>query len=172
MSDSTAGTRRGTWAFFDDRPVAVKIAAALLVALLSGGLIATVGIQRTQQLRGNAVAIRDKGLVHVQETEKLRRAFLQARLSATNDTLIAKNDASPEHKLFLADIEAVNGVLGSLGSILTEADQKKFVVEFQGYWKSYTDAVLGELIPLARQGRMAEYNAARAAKVSPLAAGL
>jgi methyl-accepting chemotaxis protein len=172
MSDSTTSARRGTWAFFDDRPVAVKIAAALLVALLSGGLIATVGIQRTQGLRDNAVAIRDKGLTHVQETEKLRRAFLQARLSATNDTLIAKNDSSPEHKLFLDDIEVVNGVLGSLGSMLTDADQKKFVAEFQGYWKSYTDAVLGELIPLARQGRMTEYNAARAAKVSPLAAGL
>ncbi|MDQ1676931.1 MAG: methyl-accepting chemotaxis protein, partial [Actinomycetota bacterium] len=172
MSDSTTTTRRGTWAFFDDRPVAVKIAAALLVSVLSGGLIAAVGIQRTQQLRGDAVAIRDQGLAHVQETEKLRRSFLQSRLSGTNDTLLGKNDDSQEHKTFLADIAVLNGVLDSLESTLTEPGQSKYVVEFQGFWKSYTDVVLGQLIPLARQGRMADYNALRAEKVTPIAAGL
>jgi methyl-accepting chemotaxis protein len=172
MSDSTSSPRRGVWASFDDRPVGMKIAAALLVALLSGGLITTVGIQRTQELRGSAVAIRDEGLEPVQESEKLRSAFLQARLSGTNDTLIAKSDDSPEHRAFLADIEALNGVLDTLSAMLTAPDQRKLLEDFRGYWKSYNDIVLGTMIPLARQGKLAEYNALRAEKVAPIAKGL
>jgi methyl-accepting chemotaxis protein len=159
-------------AFFDDRPVAVKIAAALLVALLSGGLIATVGIQRTQELRVNAMDIRDKGLTHVQETEKLRRAFLQVRLSGTNDTLVAKSDDSKEHRTYLADVQNVDTVLASLRSLLVEPGQRKYVDEFEGFWKAYVPVVANELLPYSRQGRMAEFNKARAEKVGPISAGL
>jgi hypothetical protein len=51
MPDSTQSTGRRVSSFFDDRPVAVKIASAVLVSLLAGILVAFVGIQRTQSLR-------------------------------------------------------------------------------------------------------------------------
>ncbi|MCW2568654.1 MAG: chemotaxis sensory transducer, partial [Mycobacterium sp.] len=168
MSENTQNTGRRAWSFFDDRPVAVKIASAVLVALLAGILVAFVGIQRTQSLRTDAEAIRDQGLNSVAEVANLRRSFLQARLDSLADETLATSDDAPEHKAYLASVEAVNAVIDRLRGSLKDPVQLQHVEEFDQSWKQYIDVVGTKYLALARQKRMAEFLEMRNTTVKPV----
>jgi methyl-accepting chemotaxis protein len=167
MSDSSTTRSHRAAQFFDDRPVAVKIASAVLVAVLAGVLIAVVGIQRTQGMRADAVAIRDKGLASVNEVANLRRNFLQTRLDSLADETLAKSDDSPEHKSYLATVEKVNGIVTDLRGTLAP-EEIPHLEKFAENYKAFVDVVGGPYLALARQGKMPEFLAMRNDRVKPL----
>jgi methyl-accepting chemotaxis protein len=168
VSSTTAPARRSALGFFDNRPVAVKIIAAVLIAVLSGLLIATVAIQSTQGLQNEAKAIRDKGLVTVSDAGAVKSAFLSVRINALASAFIGKADASPAHQAYLADIATVNAAAAKLRAELTEPAQLAAFTKFQEAWTVYESRVTTKLLPLARQGKWDEYLALRSGEVSDL----
>ena len=171
-STTTPATRRTAWAFFDDRPVAVKMVTAVLIALLSGVLVATVGIRSTQSLQADATAIREQGLVTVSHAASVRASFLGVRVSALATVFIGKTDSSKEHQGYLAGIEKVNTAAATLRRELTEPAQIAAFDSFAKQWAAYEPMVTQRLVPLSRQGKWAEYTALRAQTVNPLSEAL
>ncbi|HEV7754378.1 MAG TPA: methyl-accepting chemotaxis protein [Mycobacteriales bacterium] len=167
MSESTS-TGRSAWSFFDDRPVAVKIASAVLVALLGGILVAGVGISRTQTLRGDAEAIRDQGLESVSGVANLRRGFLQTRLDSLADETLATSDDSPEHTSYLASVAEVNGIIAGLRAGLHGQGQLAHLNEFDQHWNEFTGVVGTRYLALARQKRMTEFLEMRDTTIKPI----
>jgi methyl-accepting chemotaxis protein len=167
MSESTS-TGRSAWSFFDDRPVAVKIASAVLVALLGGILVAGVGISRTQTLRGDAEAIRDQGLESVSGVANLRRGFLQTRLDSLADETLATSDDSPEHRSYLASVAEVNGIIAGLRAGLHGQGQLAHLNEFDQHWNEFTGVVGTRYLALARQKRMTEFLEMRDTTIKPI----
>ncbi|HEV7826023.1 MAG TPA: methyl-accepting chemotaxis protein [Mycobacteriales bacterium] len=168
MSDSTTAKGRSTLAFFDNRPVAVKIITAVVVALLSGLLVATVGIQSTQSLRSDAIAIRDHGLDTVAKTARVRAGFLGVRVSALATVYIGKADSSKEHQGYLTGLTKVDEALAALRPEITEPAQRVAFDKFTELWNTYKPLVTDQLIPLARQNRMDAYAKLRTETVNPL----
>jgi methyl-accepting chemotaxis protein len=167
MSEPSTGRR--SWSFLDDRSVAVKIASAVLVALLAGVLVAVVGIQRTQSMRDDAIAIRDQGMARVDDVANLRRSFLQTRLDSLADETLAKSDDSKEHAAYLATVEATTAQIAALRSALP-AEQQADLGEFEKNYRSYVDVAGGPYLALARQGKMTEFLAMRNSQVKPVSA--
>ncbi|MDQ1675162.1 MAG: methyl-accepting chemotaxis protein, partial [Actinomycetota bacterium] len=167
MSESTS-TGRSAWSFFDDRPVAVKIASAVLVALLGGILVAGVGISRTQTLRGDAEAIRDQGLESMSGVANLRRGFLQTRLDSLADETLATSDDSPEHTSYLASVAEVNGIIAGLRAGLHSQGQLAHLDEFDQHWNEFTGVVGTRYLALARQKRMTEFLEMRDTTIKPI----
>jgi methyl-accepting chemotaxis protein len=167
MSESTSTTGRRAWSFFDDRPVAMKIAAAVLVALLATLLVAMVGIGRTSSLRDATQAIRDQGLGSANEVANLRRGFLQTRLDALADETLATSDAAPEHESYLASVEKTNGIIAGLRGSLNPS-QLAHLEEFDRQWIAYNDVVGTKYLALARQKKMTEFLEIRNTTVKPI----
>jgi methyl-accepting chemotaxis protein len=172
VSSTTVPPRRSALRFFDDRPVAVKIIAAVLIAVLSGLLIATVAIQSTQRLQDDAKAVRDQGLLTVSQAAKVRASFLGVRVSALATVFLGKTDASPEHQAYLAGVQKVNAAATTLRAGLTESAQLTAFEHFEERWRAYESTVTGRLIPLARQGRWTEYATLRTDTVNALSDNL
>jgi methyl-accepting chemotaxis protein len=168
VSSTTAPARRSALSFFDNRPVAVKIIAAVLIAVLSGLLIATVAIQSTQGLQNDAKQIRDKGLVTVSDAAAVKSAFLSVRINALASVFIGKTDSSSPHQAYVADVASVNAASAKLRPQLSGPAQLAAFTKFEDAWKVYESTVTTKLIPLGRQGKWAEYLALRSGEVSAL----
>jgi methyl-accepting chemotaxis protein len=150
----------------------VKIITAVVVALLSGLLVAAVGISSTQQLRSDTMTIRDQGLDTVAKAARVRAAFLGVRVTALSTVFIGKTDGSAEHRDYLASVAHVDDALEVLRAEITEPAQQAAFDKFEEQWKTYEPMVTGELIPLARQGRMDDYTRMRTQTVNPVSVAL
>jgi methyl-accepting chemotaxis protein len=172
MAPPTTSRTKTVWGFFDDRPVAVKIIAAVLIALLSGVLVATVGIRSTQRLQTDATLIRDKGLATVADAAALRRGFLGVRVQALASAYQAKTAASPEHQAYLAALKGADEALAQARMSLTEPEQRAALQKFEEQWAAYVPLVSDRLLPLAHAGKMVEYRVLREGTANPLSVEL
>jgi methyl-accepting chemotaxis protein len=171
MSENTNSRRRTVWAFFDNRPVVIKIITAVLISVLSGLLIATVGIQGTQKLQGDAVAIRDEALVSLEDAATLRRAFMGLRVNALSSAFIAKSDSAPEHQKYLKDIEMVETAMKKLRGSATKPDQVASLDRFEAQWRTFISLQRDGMLVSVRKGDWDAYWATRA-KVNPISASM
>ena len=157
-------------AFVDNQPIAAKIATAVLIGVVAALVVGIVGIDQVEHVKADTVAIRDQGLTVVRQTETLRRAFLQTRLDALADELLATSDADTEHQSYLSDAKTVDDLVASLRSMLPASGAATTQLQaFEQSWNAYHTVVGGELLQLARAKKMADYIALRTDTVKPLA---
>jgi methyl-accepting chemotaxis protein len=166
----TSTSRRGFLAVLGDQRLAVKIGLAVGAALLTAFVVGGLALVRVNDLESQSQSIRDHGLAPVQATETLRRAFLQTRIDALADELLASSDDDTEHAAFLSDVDAVGAAAQALRAELVDPKAVTQVDAFETAWAQYADIVGGDLLQLARQDRIDEYKALRTDQVKPISA--
>ncbi|MEV0895529.1 MCP four helix bundle domain-containing protein [Actinoplanes sp. NPDC049802] len=156
--------------FIDDRPVSVKIGVAVGAALLTAAGIGGIAFTRVSELHDTAISIRDEGLRPAAATEALRRAYMQVRINAWVDAMLAPGDDSKEHQAFVASVEAIPVAAEELRGTLTDPAAIAQVDVFMDSWNPYIEQVEGPLLQAGRTGDIAKYKAVRGDRIPQLAA--
>ena len=89
-------------------PLRVKFLTAVGVACLVALLIGLLGLVQLGALQQRSEDIKTDALQPSNEIAEVRRSFLQTRIDALADELLAKADTDPEHQAYLKDLQDVD----------------------------------------------------------------
>ncbi|MDI6908802.1 methyl-accepting chemotaxis protein [Nocardioides sp.] len=151
--------------WFDNRRLRTKVLAVSLIGIVLAGTIGQLAIIEMGNIADEAAAIETEGMKPVGHVNTVREAFLQTRIDATEDELQVTD--GPAHDAYLADIDAVDAALATFDKDLDPEDLQ-MMADFRANWAAYTELAGGEVLDLARQGKMTELTALRAQEVVPL----
>ncbi len=160
----------GALQLWHDRPVMLKVLAAVSVACLGMLVIAVTSAAHLGDLRDSARTMDTRAVQPMAALDEVRRAYLQTRVDALADAWVGKSDAGPEHKAFLADLDAVDHAVQALDGKQLSAAQHAMVEELGTAWRTYRTVVAGALLKTARAGQLDGYIALRDRDVKPSAA--
>ena len=149
-----------------------KILTAVAVGCSVALLIGVLGLAMLADLEQRSSEVHTQALVPTGQLAEIRRAFLQTRIDALADEVIPSPDGA-EHTAYLADVEAVDAAIAAYadGGSVTPAQQAD-VEKLASAWNAYSEIVGGELLQLARAGRMDAFMALRTDQVKPQAVAL
>jgi len=164
------GSGRGR--LWRDRPVAVKVTAVVAVACMGMLVIAFSAMVHMGQLRDSAAAMNSRAVEPMKALDEVRRAYLQSRVDALADEWVGKNDRGPEHKAFLADVDAMDEAVSVMRTQQLSAAQQNLVSQATSAWGTYKQVVAGPLLQLARAGDRNAYVALRDRDVKPAAVAI
>jgi methyl-accepting chemotaxis protein len=153
-----------------DRSVAVKVLAAVTAACLGILVITFTATVHLGTLRDSARGMNTRAVAPMKALDEVRRAYLQTRIDALADELLATSDSSVEHRAFLTDARAMDAALPAFASQPLSAVQQSSVRQLSTTWTAYRGIVAGRLLELARAGNRSEYLTVRTRDVKPLAA--
>ena len=168
-STRQTGTARGLAAVWRDRSVAVKVLGAVLTACLGMLVIATTSMIHLGQLRDSARAMDTRAVAPMRALDQVRRAYLQTRVDALADEWIGQSDDGPEHKAFLADLQAMDGALRDCEAQPLTPEQRAAVQDLTAAWTTYRSLVAGKILEAARAGQRTQYLQMRDTYVKPAA---
>jgi methyl-accepting chemotaxis protein len=150
----------------------VKVLTSVGLACLVALLIGILSLVQLADLEQRSHDVNAEALVPTGQLAEIRRAFLQTRIDALADELIPSADGK-EHEAYLADVDAVDVAVATFAQNdnLT-AEERANVDTLTTSWQGYENLVGGQLLDLARAGRMADYMALRGDQVKPFSAAL
>jgi len=145
-----------------------KLLATVAVACAVALTVGMVGLTQLAALAQRSRDVNTQALLTVSELAEVRRDFLQTRLDGLADERLPSASGT-EHTAYRTDVDAVNAALAASGAdpALTATDRHT-VDTITGAWQSYATVVGGQLLNLARAGRVADYTALRNGTVKPV----
>jgi methyl-accepting chemotaxis protein len=157
-------------ALLGDRSIRTKILAAVLLGVLTSVTVGGFALQSLGALNSGTQAVRTNAMQPREQLAEIRRAFLQTRIDALADEMLATKDTDPEHQAFLKDVQDVEAAAKVYASGTRSASERAGIEKFQTSWASYRDVVAGQLLQLARGGgaQRAAYIKLRTDVVKPL----
>ncbi len=161
-------TRTGA-SLWSDRPVAVKVLSAVLVACVGMLVIACTATVYLGQVRDSAAAMNTRGVLPMQSLDQVRRAYLQTRVDALADEWIGQSDTGPEHAAYSKDLIAMDAAAADLARRALSGDQRRHLEDLTQAWDSYKTVVSGPLLARARAADRPGYIALRDRQVKPAA---
>jgi methyl-accepting chemotaxis protein len=154
-------------------PLRVKMLTAVVVACVVALTVGLLALGELAELERRSEEVNSEALVPSMQLAEIRRAYLQTRVDALADELLPKGPQDVEHQAYLADVEAMDAALATYAAdeSLTAAQQADVEV-LTDSWSAYEEIVGGELLVLARSGRMDAYLDLRTTQVKPIATAL
>jgi methyl-accepting chemotaxis protein len=165
---SPAPAHRRVPAVLGDRSIRTKILAAVLLGVLSAVFVGGMAVQSLGSLNAGTQKVRTDAMVPREQLAELRRAFLQTRLDALADEMIASSDADAEHQAYLKDLQDVEAATKAYAAGNLGGEERAALEKFSTDWAEYQRVVGGQLLQLARAGKKAEYTKLRNDVVKPL----
>ena len=151
-----------------DRSIRTKILAAVLLGVLSSGVVGAFAFSSMGALDRGTQQVRQNAMVPREQLADLRRAVLQTRIDALADELLAHSDADAEHQAYLKDLQEVDAALSAYRGGDLSAPERSATDKFASAWAEYTRVVGGDLLGRARAGQRAQYLQLRNDVVKPL----
>ena len=152
-----------------DRPVAVKVLAAVLVAGLGMVVVVATALLRLTDLRDGQRALRHDVLTPMTRIDDVRRIYLRTGSDALTDGLVIGDDRGRGHLAFQADVASMDGALSALAAVPATGTERTAITDLSDSWKQYAAQLGGKQLELARSYEMSEYRSAWQSDVEPLA---
>ncbi|MDQ1288913.1 MAG: methyl-accepting chemotaxis protein, partial [Actinomycetota bacterium] len=168
-SKSTSGTTSSGAARVLDPPVGVKVLGGILAGCLGMVLITATALISLGDLKDRGEGIHDVSMVTVSRLETIRRLYLQTRIDAFADDMLATGDGDAEHVAYVADVKAMEEAIAQFGKLSLTAAQRSALDHVDKVWTTYTGIVGGKLLQVARTGNKDAYIQLRDTEVKPLA---
>jgi methyl-accepting chemotaxis protein len=154
-------------AVLGDRSIRTKILTAVLLGVLSAVFVGGMAVHSLGSLNAGTQQVRTDAMVPREQLAELRRAFLQTRLDALADEMIATSDADAEHQAYLKDLQDVDAATRAYSAGDLGGDERAALEKFSSAWGEYQRVVGGQLLQLARAGKKAEFTKLRNDVVKP-----
>ncbi len=166
----TTAATRGPRVGVGNLPILVKIIIVALVAALGGGAAAVVGLTKLSATAAATERLYRENLLPATQLGDIETDVIKARMALMNLVVAGTDEARGNAKKSMTD--ASSAIDGLTKEYATYAADRSALEEMTGTWKEYVAYRDATLVPLAEQGKLPEFMAARAKGADPIIATL